>query len=354
MIKRWMKTGLRKKLLIAGLVMMFAIPFLSTRAPSNSEPYVEQMQNGTIDWTTGTIMVKGIGSPPSVQDLKSKAQLRPMTIQAAKADAYRNLASIVYGVRVDSETIVENLAVKSDVIKTSVHGFVQGAVPGEPKYFEDGTIEVELTVKLFGNSGLGGLILPSFLKGDTKGDVKQTPPSSGGDVMEKIKWFEEQLEKMREELENLKNKVIKQGRTIFAPRTAWAEAKGIQMAFNDVKPHQIAYGKYSGLIIDASGLGVKPAMAPKILSQDGSEVFGNAIIDPDAAIEKGVAVYVKSVDDAKTMTERIGDNPYIAKAVEVKGTLKADTVVASDIAKELTESVLPDPLSTCSLIIVTN
>lgn len=354
MLKRVRKTGKSKKLLIVGIVMMFVIPFLSTSAPSKGEPYVEQMQNGTIDWTTGTIMVKGIGSPPSLQDLKSKAQLRPMTIQAAKSDAYRNLASIVYGVRVDSETVVENLVVKSDVIKTSVHGFVKGAVPGEPKYFEDGTIEVELTVKLFGNSGLGSLILPSFLKGGTKSDAKQTPPGTGSDVMEKIKWFEEQLKKMQEELEDFKNKVIKQGRNIFAPKTAWAEAKGMQMAFSDVNPHQLAYGKYSGLIIDASGLGVKPAMAPKILSQDGSEVFGNAIIDPDAAIEKGVAVYVKSLDDAKTMTERIGDNPYIAKAVDVKGSLKADPVVALDIAKELMESVLPDPLSTCSLVIVTN
>lgn len=347
-------SGLKKKFFMVGMAVLLAIPLLSSDTPSKGEPYLEKLQNGTIDWTTGTITVKGIGSPPSIQDLKSKAQLRPMTIQAAKSDAYRNLAAIVYGVRVDSETVVENLAVKSDVIKTSVHGFVQGAVPGEPKYFEDGTIEVEVTAKMFGGSGLGSVILPSFLKGDVGSNPNQTPPSSGGDVMEKIKWFEEQLKNLQKELEDLKNKVIKQGRRIFAPRTAWADAKGVTIAFSDVKPYNVAHGKYTGLIIDATDLGVKPAMAPKIFSQDGSEVFGNAIIDPDAAIEKGVAVYVNSLDDAKSMTERIGENPYVAKAVEVKGTLKADPVVAADIANELKTGVLPDPLSTCSLIIVTN
>lgn len=353
MLKRLTKTRLVKKLFIAGLVMMAVIPFLPSSAPSVGQAYLEQLQNGTIDWTKGTITVKGIGAPPKMDNLQSKAQLRPMTMQAAKSDAYRNLAAIVYGVRVDSETIVENLTVKSDVVKTQVHGFVQGAVPGEPKYFEDGTIEMEMSAKLFGKDALGGIILPVALKGGLT-DVKQTPPPSSGDVMEKIKWFEEQLKKMQQELEDLKNKVIKQGRRIFAPRTAWAETKGIQMAFSDVKLHNKAYGQYTGLIIDATDVSVKPAMAPKIFSQDGSEVFGNAIVDPEAAIEKGIAVYVKSLDDAKTMVERIGENPYVAKALDVKGTLKADPVVSSEVGNELKTAVLPDPLSTCSLIIVTN
>lgn len=352
MTKKW-KMSLRKKLFIGGLALLFVVPFLSSDTPSKGEAYVETVKNGTIDWTTGTITVKGIGAPPAIQDLQSKAQLRPMTMQAAKSDAYRNLAAIVYGVRVDSETVVENLAVKSDVIKTSVHGFVQGAVPGEPKYFEDGTIEIAVTASLFGNTGLGSVILPSFLKNTIGSTPNQTPPSSGGDVMEKIKYFEEQLKKLQQELEEFKNKVIKQGRRIFTPMTAWAKSTFV-VAYSDVKPYNKAYGKYTGLIIDAANLGVKPAMAPKIFSEDGSEVFGNAIVDPEAAIDKGIAVYVKSLDDAKTMTERIGANPYIAKAVNVKGTLKADPVVAADIAKELKDGVLPDPLSTCSLIIVTN
>ncbi|MAF20936.1 MAG: hypothetical protein CMI55_04725, partial [Parcubacteria group bacterium] len=48
----------------------------------------------------------------------SSAQKKLMAKRAARMDALRNLTETIYGTSIDSETIVEDMVVKSDKIKT--------------------------------------------------------------------------------------------------------------------------------------------------------------------------------------------------------------------------------------------
>src|SRR5437763_366327 len=101
---------------------------------------VQDTPNGQIDWAAGTITVKGNGAPP---DHGSAPQKRLMAKRAAVADAYRNLAEVVKGVHVTSETTVENFVTTNDTIKTSVDALIKGAHPlGDPSYLSDGSVEV--------------------------------------------------------------------------------------------------------------------------------------------------------------------------------------------------------------------
>ena len=91
---------------------------------------------------------------------------------------------------------------------------------------------------------------------------------------------------------------------------------------------------YTGLIIDAKGTGVTPAMSPKIYDPDGKEVYGSAYVSRDFAISQGIVGYVKSVDQARD-TDRVKGNPAVIKALQSKGPNKSDLVISKEDAATL-------------------
>jgi len=76
-------------------------------------------------------------------------QGRLMALRAAKTDAYRNLGEVLLGVRIDSQTVVQDFVAQSDKIKASFNGVVQGAeFVGEPRYKPEGIVEVSAQIRL--------------------------------------------------------------------------------------------------------------------------------------------------------------------------------------------------------------
>ncbi len=75
-------------------------------------------------------------------------QTRLMAKRAAKVDALRNLAEMVYGVQVNSRTTVRDFVTQSDVIRAKLDSVIQGA--REVDYVErpDGTAEVTVEITL--------------------------------------------------------------------------------------------------------------------------------------------------------------------------------------------------------------
>jgi hypothetical protein len=222
-------------------------------------------QTGKVDWTTGMITAVGIGAPPAQP--ANAAQARAMAERAAQVVAYRNLLESVKGVRVDSTTTVENFMVTSDIIKTEVSGIIQGAMVMDKKYMSDGSVEVTVGMRLSG--ALADTLLP-------KGPV--TPPS------------------------------------LTTPPPGAAPAMSGQV--------------YTGLIVDARGLGVRPAMAPKILNEEGKEVYGSAWINRDYAVREGMVGYLKDPVSAQA-NPRVTDKPLLVKAIKVSGDARVDTVISN-------------------------
>jgi hypothetical protein len=244
--------------------------------------------SGKVDWTTGVITAVGIGAPPAQP--ANAAQARAMAERAAQVVAYRNLLEAVKGVRVDSTTTVENFMVTSDVIKTEVNGIIQGAMVMDKKYMSDGSVEVTVGMKLSG--ALADTLLP-------KGP--QTPPS------------------------------------ITLP-PAGAPAVSGQL--------------YTGLIVDARGLGVKPAMAPKVLNEDGKEVYGSAWINRDYAVREGMVGYLKDPAAAQA-NPRVTDKPLTVKAQKVSGDARVNLVISNaDAATLQSASQNLSMLEKCRVIIL--
>ncbi len=243
--------------------------------------------SGKVDWTTGVITAVGIGAPPAQP--ANAAQARAMAERAAQVVAYRNLLEAVKGVRVDSTTTVENFIVSSDVIRTEVNGFIQGAMIMDKKYMSDGSVEVTVGMKLTG--ALADALIPKTLPTPPTGLTGTLAPATQGQL-------------------------------------------------------------YTGLIVDARGLGVRPAMTPKILNEDGKEAYGSAWISRDYAVREGMVGYLKDPVQAQT-NPRVTDKPLMVKALKVSGDARVDVVITNaDAAMLHSASENLSMLQKCRVIIL--
>ncbi len=112
----------------------------------------------------------------------------------------------------------------------------------------------------------------------------------------------------------------------------WPEGKPVPDNIHLIMPaDSINYNssqKYTGLIIDARGLHVSPALAPKILDELGNEIYGEMFANRDYAVDIGLVGYLTDPGSAR-IDSRVRDNPLIVKAVKNSGAQNADIVVST-------------------------
>ncbi len=75
--------------------------------------------------------------------------------------------------------------------------------------------------------------------------------------------------------------------------------------------------RYTGLAIDARGLGLRAALIPKLLVQfDGEfrEIYGGDKCDPEIERTSGVVGYAGSLKETLER-DRVGDNPLVVRAI---------------------------------------
>lgn len=91
---------------------------------------------------------------------------------------------------------------------------------------------------------------------------------------------------------------------------------------------------YTGVVFDSRGLNIRPAMSPKILDEDGREVYGSAFVSQEWATKYGIVGYVKDLDAAKK-NDRVAANPYVVKAAKASGAGSSDLVISNADAQGL-------------------
>ena len=101
------------------------------------------------------------------------------------------------------------------------------------------------------------------------------------------------------------------------------------------------YGLYTGLVINARGLGVKPCLNPKIYMEDGRVAYGVEWVDRESFEEKGIVGYSSPQNDFDR-NPRVTHKPLIIKAIGVKGGSQTDLVI--DTADAQTLHLVPEHL----------
>ena len=251
------------------LIYLNAIIFSSIFA----QGVVTQLDKGSINYSEQLINAVGIGFVPS--NAVNAGQARRMALRIAKQDAMRQLIEIVNGVTLTSETTMSG-AMVDDVINTKVQGFIRGARPvGQPKYLSDTSVEMEYSVPM---SGITDIVLPPVTVPMSTQPANNNPTATT------------------------------QSNT---PTT----------------------GGVTGIIIDARGLNARPAMAPRILDQNGNPIYGPGKYSRKYAVENGVAGYSKTLEAAQK-DQRVMGNPMVVKGVATSGTNKTDiTISNADVSK---------------------
>ncbi|MDD5644497.1 MAG: hypothetical protein PHO00_03505 [bacterium] len=96
-------------------------------------------------WAYETYSARGYGVPRE-NETGTIAKLN--AVRAAEVDAKRNLAELVYGVKINATTTVRDFAVQNDEVNASVNTFLAGADVSEPVYLEDGSVEIVASLSM--------------------------------------------------------------------------------------------------------------------------------------------------------------------------------------------------------------
>lgn len=272
------------------LTISSAVVLMFSASPLLAQNVVENFENGKIDWSNGVIEAVGIGAPPA--NPINMAQARAMAKRAAVIVARRNLLEVVNGVRIDSKTLVKNFMVESDVVRAEVQGVLQHSQVVDISYMSDGSVEATVAMPLTG--ALTDLVLPKT-KGKPESPTPQETPSR--------------------------------------------PAKGVT---------------YTGLVVDARGFRVKPAMSPRILDEDGNEVYGSASVSREYAVQQGMAGYAKDLSAAKK-NERVTDNPITVKGLRAASSGQTDIIISNEDATLIRSAAQESSfLEKCRVMIVLN
>ena len=94
---------------------------------------------------TATFTAFGDGVPPL--DTYSPAQARALAKRAAIADAQRQIATKLFGVKINAKDTVKDAMLKSSIIEARVHGLVKNAAIVDEQY-KDGLYRVEMEVQM--------------------------------------------------------------------------------------------------------------------------------------------------------------------------------------------------------------
>lgn len=301
-----------------------------------AENYGESMEwvspSGGVNWSKGQVVAEGVGVPP--EHVKSRTKGRVMACRAAVVDAQRNLLETTKGVRVQSETLVENYMLKSDRIQTRVEGIVKGAMIKSRQIESDGTCVVKMAM---------------FMSGQLASTVYQENYSEGVSFFQpffpKFSFFNEAHAAVKKEIWVVKIDDIH------------SRLKRIEHLVKTNPQIEAKFDKNkvpTGLVIDARGSNFLFSMSPNIRQLRGGKLYPNKVNKVDARKNgRLISLFMSELDAAKKHP-RVGENPLTLKALRTYGKTRTDIVLGKTSSKKLNTLIKKGFLENAEVIIVMN
>lgn len=275
MLLAGLMTTVTRKKPVPALAVVIVTLFLSVLPSSGTErgDFTETVTpRGHIDWSTGVIYAKGTGTPGE------DPQAKTSTVQA-DSDTLGNLFQAIQRVRINSQVFVSDLVEENQMIRDQLWGMVREAQTVKREFRSDGTVETTLALDMKG--GFAQLSLPR--------EIKPVP---------EIK-------------------------TIFQERDDEKNIMG-----------QNAPVGHTGLILDARGIQAVAAMSPRIVNENGKEIYGPAYASREFAVQQGMAGFQTDMDAAKNDPRVLG-NPLTVKCLSAGGKMPCDFVISNADASRI-------------------
>jgi hypothetical protein len=207
---------------------------------------------------------EAVGIAIPARDAAKPGQPKAKPAVEAEKAGRRNLLELMGKLKIDSKTSMADLFSQSESLKKQVQLLVQKVPVQRVRNRKDGGVEATLRIELSG--ALAELLLPE--------DIRN--------------------------IDSVQPKV---------------QAENAEKAF-------------SGLIVDCSGVRVRPAMSPRVFDEDGQMVYGPPYISREHAVKDGVARYARDLATSKT-EGRVASRPLTVKAIRTAHTGSSDVVISN-------------------------
>jgi hypothetical protein len=222
------------------------------------------------------------------KEVSGNSDFRKEALIYAELDASRKIFEIAKEVRIDGMTVVGTAALGDTAIFSKILNMAKNAKVVKKEYLTDGTVKIGMEMNLRG--GFAQLVLPK----DIKPLDSITPVTM--------------------------NKTSRQ--------------------------------TYTGLVIDARGLDVRPVMVPKIIDENHQEVYGSAFVSREYAVQHGMSGYGKNIENS-VHNRRVADHPLVVKGLRAVGSGHSQIVISNaDASKLRSTSQSLSLLKECRVVIV--
>ena len=314
-------------------------------------------------WDGGKIRVEGLGIAPA--DARG-TQAEALARRAALSDAYRQLAEQINGVNVDATTTVESMMLMNTTVRTHVTALIKGAQIIDETARRDGSYVVTMEIPVYGTGSLASSVFTRIetraawaspesvyapytpVPYDTTGygtyertqsqtpsspilqaamgatpsaavttPAAQTPPAVATTPARPAHPAATVAPTMpvapvvTPAAPTTPSAPVVTPAAPLTPAAPTASAAPVTPA--EIVPTGSAVGGYTGVIIDCTGLGLRPAMSPVIKAENGQPIYGYKNLDVDKVVQSGMASYAHSDAEAT----RAGANPLRLRAVSV-------------------------------------
>jgi hypothetical protein len=222
------------------------------------------------------------------KEISGNTNFRQEALVDAESDASRKIFEIAKEVRIDGTTVVGAAALQDDAVLAKIENMAKNAKVVRKEYLTDGTVKIGMEMNLRG--GFAQLVLPKDIR----------PLDS------------------------------------ITPMTM---DKTSRQAF-------------TGLVVDARGLDVRPVMVPKIIDENHQEVYGSAFVSREYAVQQGMSGYGKDLEKM-VRDRRVANHPLVVKGLKTVGSGHSEIVISNaDASKLRSTSESLTFLKECRVVIV--
>jgi len=276
------------------LLILLSVWIIPALLPAQG--YIQQVEtSGSVDWTGQMIRCTGIGSPNPNLPTSTGAGAE----KAALDNAYQNLIETIQSIHVNSEATVGSMMAVRDIrdmiLERPGHVYQELRIV-DKRYMSTNDVEVDIEIPITGY--LSDRILP----------------------------------------QNFGGAVLLTGGKLYCPCCGqpWPAGKPVPPGLTLIQGNVsgVTMETYTGLIIDTRGLNMQPALVPKILNENGEEIYGSRYVSRDYAVVIGLAGYENDLSRAM-LNERVADQPLIIKGLRTSGPNKTDVVIHNEDALKI-------------------
>jgi hypothetical protein len=285
-------------LLAAGLAVLFIAEMVWCQPAAE---VIEQTSQGVINWSRGLILAEGIVAPQ--KPLSQASAERQSALAEARRRAWQHLLETVMQVRIRGEHYVGDLVANDDVVAAKIREMVKNANVSGQEYLSDGTVSVTVEMSTYG--GFSQLVLPPEIK----------------------------------QVESLKT--LGDNRADVPPE-----------ASNPASQHKKEAVPYSGIVVDARGMGCLPAIFPMVTDETGEKIYGAAYVSREFAVQRGMSGYAADLEAA------LADPRVTPRPLKVKGLRHMENDPSAIVVSKADGARVrgtPEHLSffkTCNVVIV--